>query len=93
MEIASAGLLGAVGGFLLGKNWKRVKRGLSWLGDRIKEEVEALNTPLEAGVAEYDHRGHLICEYVFVHGALGGYHIRLDRYGNAIPDEIPARLF
>lgn len=89
MEAASAGLIGLIGGVVLGRNWKRIKRGLSWLGDRIKEEVDAFTTG--EGVTEYDvHTGQLICEIIMMPG---GYQSRVDRHGNHIPDDAPARLF
>ena len=93
MEAASAGLIGLIGGVVIGRNWKRIKRGLSWLGDRVKEELDALARPIEEGLAEYDHTGQLICEYVFIYSSMGGYHVRVDRYGNPISDDVPNTLF
>lgn len=90
MDAASAGILGLIGGVVLGRNWGRIKRGLSWLGDRIKEEAEALTRPIGEGITEYDHTGQLICELVMMPG---GYHARCDHYGDPIPNDAPSRLF
>jgi hypothetical protein len=38
MDVLSAGLIGLVGGVLIGKNWGKIKRRLSWLGDRLKDD-------------------------------------------------------
>ncbi len=82
------GLIGLIGGVIIGRNWNRLKKSVSWLGDRIKEEVEAIALGQPEGIAEYDHSGQLICEYIFV----GGRHVRLDRYGKMIPDAFPNNL-
>lgn len=34
MEAASIGIIGLIGGFVVGKNWKRIKR---WLSDRLND--------------------------------------------------------
>ncbi|NEP08763.1 MAG: hypothetical protein F6K14_00585 [Symploca sp. SIO2C1] len=49
-------------GVIIGQNWNRIKKGLIWLGDRINEELSALDVFIgedgkEYYYEEYQHLG------------------------------------
>lgn len=70
---------------LLGKIKAIATKALDWLIGEDEGYQDAW--------IEYDANGRLICQPVYVPIGLEGQWIRCDRYGNAIPSNVPSRLF
>lgn len=70
---------------LLNRIKKAAQQAISWLLDEQEEWDEPS--------VEYDSRGRLVCQALYVPVGEGGQWLRCDRYGNPIPSYIPSRIF